>query len=269
MMPTFQNVAQTSNYLVQFGLPSFGGLRGFLRKKGIDYRFHNNTIGLLCSSAFLPGSAFAPEVVTGEYQGVVETIPHTRNFTRIKLEFYVDNEYKSLKFLEHWMEYISGATSRVSPLDDAYYFRFNYPEEYRSNQTKIIKFEKNYRQFLEYTFKGLFPLALDSTRVQYQESKVLKATCSFAYERYICGEASSASDRRGTSMNNQSQAASRFGRSIDFGSAQDALNSGAPTTNEVDKQVNKVKTITGQDGFKYEFGSKIDDTFGHEIRTFK
>ena len=255
-MPTFQNVAQTSNYLVQFGLPSFGGLRGFLQQKGIDYRFHNNEIGLLCSSAFLPGSAFAPEVVTGEYQGVVETIPHTRNFTRIKLEFYVDNEYKSLKFLEHWMEYISGANQSTSPLDDAYYFKFNYPEEYRSNQTKIVKFEKNYRQFLEYTFKGLFPLALDSTRVQYQESKVLKATCSFAYERYVCGEASSNSERLGTMMNNKSQAASRFGGSINYGSAQDALNSGAPTVNEVQKQL-KSEVISGAEGFMKDFNPTI------------
>ena len=57
-----------------------------------------NEIGLLCSAAVLPGSAFATELVRSNYQGVMESMPHTRNFTEIQLEFYVDNEYKSLKF---------------------------------------------------------------------------------------------------------------------------------------------------------------------------
>tara|TARA_B100001029_G_C14944881_1_gene385347 strand:- start:61 stop:903 length:843 start_codon:yes stop_codon:yes gene_type:complete len=207
ILPKFQNVAQTSHYIVQFGMPSDYGkkdnLRSFLRGKGIDSRFHTEDIGLLCSSAVLPGSTFATTVVNGEYQGVTETIPHTRNFTRIKLEFYVDNEYKSLKFLEHWMEFITG-NSDANPLDDAYNFRLNYPEDYRSQSTKIIKFEKNYRQSLEYNFRGLFPIALDSTRVQYQNSTVLKASCAFAYERYICGEATSFSQSQNKHQNRMS-----------------------------------------------------------------
>ena len=37
----------------------------------------------------------------------------------------------------------------------------------------------------------LFPLSLNSVRVQYGNSQVLKANCSFSYDRYICGESSS------------------------------------------------------------------------------
>ena len=74
ILPKFQNVAQTSHYLVKFALPP-SNLRSFLRKKGIDPRFHTEDIGLLCSSASLPGSTFATEIVTGEYQGVTEVIP--------------------------------------------------------------------------------------------------------------------------------------------------------------------------------------------------
>ena len=209
ILPTFQNVAQTSHYLVKFGLPP-GGLRDHLASKGVDHRFHGDTIGLLCSAASLPGSTFANEVVNGEFQGVNETIPHTRTFTRIKLEFYVDNEYKVIKFLEHWMEYITGA-SGADPLEDAYNFKLNYPEKYRSQSTTITKFERNYRQNLEYTFKGLYPLALDSVKVQYQKSNVLKASASFAYERYICGKASSLSKFRKTNENTTSAAAGKYG----------------------------------------------------------
>ena len=52
-------------------------------------------------------------------------------------------------------------------------------------------------------------------------------------------------------MNNKSQAAGRFGGSINYGSAQDALNSGAPTVNEVQKQL-KSEVITGAENFKFK-----------------
>ena len=204
ILPTFQNVAQTSNYLVKFALPphtSSGGysLGSHLRSKGVDFRFVGDEIGMLCSNASLPGSAMAAVDVVGNYQGVVERFAHTRNFTQISLEFYVDNKYKTLKFLEHWMEYISGANPN-SATEQGYHFKMRYPDLYKSNETRIIKFEKNYRQFLEYKFIGLFPLSLNSTRVAYQNSQVLKATCSFSYDRYICGQSTTAAVDRGVDL---------------------------------------------------------------------
>tara|TARA_Y100001968_G_scaffold183095_1_gene167698 strand:- start:801 stop:1625 length:825 start_codon:yes stop_codon:yes gene_type:complete len=199
ILPTFQNVAQTSHYLVNFGLPS-KGLKSHLQARGVDHRFHMSEIGLLCSAAVLPGSAFATELVRGNYQGVMETMPHTRNFTEIQLEFYVDNEYKSLKFLEHWMEYITGG-SGADPSGDAYNFQLNYPELYKSDTTTITKFERNYRQRLEYTFRGLFPKSLSMARVSYQSSNVLRTTATFAFDRYICGSDRSSDRRRGTDNN--------------------------------------------------------------------
>ena len=191
-LPRFQNVAQTSQYLVKFALPysrDSSGLRSYLRRKGVNDRFVVEDAGLLCSDAVLPGSALASLDTRGDYQGVIERMAHTRNFTQINLEFYVDNEYKSMKFLEHWMEYITGAIS--NPADDAYFYQLHYPSEYKSNDTRIVKFERNYEQFLEYRFIGLFPLALNSTRVSYNGSQVLKASASFSFDRYICGESSS------------------------------------------------------------------------------
>ena len=194
-----------NHYLVKFGLPPGtvydpNTLKGHLRSKGVDTRFQLDDVGLLCSSASLPGSAFATVNTVGDYQGVVERFAHTRNFTQISLDFYVDNEYKSLKFLEHWMEYISGS-SQPNQTEDSYYFRMRYPEHYKSNETKIIKFERNYRQFIEYTFRGLFPLSLNSIRVSYEGAQVLKATCNFSYDRYIAGQTSSFAMERGTAFN--------------------------------------------------------------------
>ena len=77
-----------------------------------------------------------------------------------------------------------------------------YPEEYKSNDTRIVKFEADHFQFLEYRFVGLFPIALNSTRVSYQNSQVLKATATFSFDRYICGETSSLARALGLDLNN-------------------------------------------------------------------
>ena len=201
-LPRFQNVAQTSHYIVKFALPSSqssDGLRSFLRRKGVNDRFVVEDAGLLCSAAVLPGSALASVDTRGDFQGVIERFAHTRNFTQINLEFYVDNEYKSMKFLEHWMEYITGANTDLT--SDAYHYTLNYPQSYKSNETKIVKFERDYNRFLEYRFIGLFPLALQSTRVSYQGSQVLKASASFSFDRYICGESSSLARDLGRAFN--------------------------------------------------------------------
>jgi len=254
ILPTFQNVAQTSNYLVQFSMPP-GGLRDFLESKGVDWRFHSDQIGLLCNRASLPGSGFATADIVGDYQGVVEKRPHTRKFTQITLDFYVDNEYKTLKFLEHWMEYISGGSSANS-VDDAYNFKMRYPEEYRSENTKIIKFEKNYRQSLEYGFRGLFPYELNSTRIQYDNSQVLVVSANFLYDRYICGESSSWARERGVDRNRKGIDKSRSMNRFMGGEASitETLNANAPgnkelrnnlISNAVDPNLNRDGTVSG------------------------
>lgn len=198
-LPKLQNVAQTSNFFVKFALPS-GSLRRYMRQRGINDRFIAEDIGLLCHDAVLPGSAMATMNTAGDYQGLIERFAHTRNYTEISLEFYVDNEYKSLKFLEHWMEFITGA-SPSDPSSDSYHYKLEYPETYKSNDTRIVKFEKNHSQFLEYRFVGLFPMSLSSTKVGYTNSQVLKATATFSFDRYICGESSSLARDLGIAFN--------------------------------------------------------------------
>jgi len=213
ILPKIQNVAQTSNFLVKFALPN-SGLKSHMRRKGINDRFIVEDAGLLCYNAVLPGSGMAAVNTVGDYQGMVERFVHTRNFTQVNFEFYVDNEYKSLKFLEHWMEFITGA-NRTDVSADTYYFQLNYPDDYKSNDTRVVKFERNYSQFLEYRFVGLFPLTLNSTRVQYGNSQILKATASFSYDRYIAGESSSLARDLGRAFNDIGAA---FGNSSKDGS---------------------------------------------------
>ena len=218
ILPKLQNVSTTSNFLVKFALPSGGdgsgffngGLRGHLRRKGVNDRFIADDAGLLCSDAVLPGSALATINTVGDYQGLVERMVHTRNFTQISLEFYVDKDYKMIKFFEHWMDYISSGSEKrritsFSKASPGYFYRMRYPKGdsgYKCDKTKIVKFNVDYNKEIEYTFIGMFPINLASTPVQYGNSDVLKVNCTFNYERYIAGESTNLSIKKGISENN-------------------------------------------------------------------
>ena len=183
--PLFTNLAQSSHFQVVFGGLS-GPLLSHLAARGVDPFFIGNDFGLLCFSASLPGTSLATAEVTNNYTGVNERIAHRRIFTEIGLEFYVDSNYKTLKFIEHWMEFISSG-SNENPAVDGYYFRMRYPKDYKSNMTKIIKFDRDYNAEIEYNFFGLFPLSLNSMPVNYNGSDTLKMNVIFNYERYVCG----------------------------------------------------------------------------------
>ena len=44
---------------------------------------------------------------------------------------------------------------------------------------------------LKFSFNAAASISLNSTRVSYQGSQVLKASASFSFDRYICGESTS------------------------------------------------------------------------------
>jgi len=203
--PLLTNLAQTSQYQVTFGglpLP----LKQHLNVRGVSSFYIGEDVGLLCSSASLPGSSFGTADIVGNYMGVTEKMAHTRLYTQIDLEFYVDRDYKVLKFLEHWLEFISGG-SGVKENTDGYYYRMSYPEDYKCNETRIVKFERDYDKTkeLEYKFIGMFPVALNATAVNYGNSEILKATATFNFDRYVAGKYNSLSVYGGTSNNKESQ----------------------------------------------------------------
>ncbi len=198
--PLLTNLAQTSHYEVQFGsLPN--ELVSFLSRKGIDRRFIAESAGLLCYSAVLPTTQLATTTIDGNYMGIQEKFAHSRLYQEITLDFYVDRDYKMLNFLEYWMEFIAsgsfnqiGITGENRPInqnDDAFFVRMQYPAYYKSNSTKIIKFDRDYRREIEYNFRGLFPLNISSIPVTYANSDTLKVSATFQYDRYISGKTNS------------------------------------------------------------------------------
>ena len=209
LKPTLTNLAQTSHYLVSFGNVS-AGLREYLTGRGVDRRFMTGELGLLCFSAQLPFANIATANITGAFTGIGEKFAHSRIFTPITLTFYVDKEYRVLKFLEHWMEFTAGGTHApggrtgvIKQNRSNYFIRMQYPEEYRMEETKIIKFERDYANSLEYTFFNLFPQNVTNIAVSYDQSKTLTASATFEYTRYVSGPISSISAyRSGAGFNN-------------------------------------------------------------------
>jgi len=183
--PIFGNLAQTTHYQVSFGaLPR--PLQKHLDVRGVDWRFVAENAGLLCSSASLPGSSLGTADIVGDVTGVTEKMAHTRMFTAIDLTFYVDKEYKMIKFLEHWIEFIASG-SGVLNTEKGYFFRMKYPIDYKSDKVQVLKFDRDYRNEIEYNFYGLFPISMYSPTIAYNDSQVLTVTASFNYERYVCG----------------------------------------------------------------------------------
>jgi len=199
--PIFGNLALSSQYEVVFGGLSLE-LQTYLTARGVDSRFIGEKAGLLCNRASLPGSSVATFNVYGNYTGVSETFAQGRTFTEIQLDFYVDKEYKTLKFLEHWIEFISNA-SGINPTNPGYFYRVRYPISYKSNSTKIVKFNRDFKTELQYNFIGLFPKDLISVQVSYDESQTLIASASFSYERYVCGSVTSIDFAQNTDNNKE------------------------------------------------------------------
>ena len=211
--PLFTNLAQSSHYEVRFGGvgPLGGPLMAYLFRKGITQRFIAEDAGLLCFNASLPTTSLATANVSGNFMGITEKFAHTRQYSPIGLEFYVDSNYNALKFIESWMEFIASGSnnpvgSNLAPIGQNrkdYISRMQYPEYYKSDRTTIIKFDRDYNKEIEYTFIGLFPSGMSSIPVSYNSSEILKMSVTFEYDRYIAGKSLSLNEVIGNN-NNQS-----------------------------------------------------------------
>lgn len=223
--PLFTNLAQTSHFLVEFGIGQNRELVNYLQQRGVDSRFIVESAGLLVRDAVIPATSFATMQAI-DYMGVIEKFAHTRQFTEMQMEIYVDKDYKTLKFFEHWMEFIaSGSHNQALTTPNLrkqesslsrknYVTRYQYPNYYKSNATKITKFERDYGKEIEYNFLGLFPSAMNSISVSYQESSIMTLGVTFTYDRYIPGKTSSLSEAQSKDNNKTPQNQNLFNKDI-------------------------------------------------------
>ncbi len=209
--PLLTNLAQTSHYQILFGgLPA--QLQSYLAKRGVTALFTAESAGLLCYRASLPTTSFLPKYVDGNFTGVMEKFAVSRQYNEITLDFYVDSSYLIIKFFESWMEFIASGSHNpinttsgpVSQSKTNYFTRMQYPEYYKTNFTKILKFDRSYDYEIEYTFVGMWPVAMSPPAVSYIQSDVLSVSVSFQYDRYIAGRALSVNQAIGDDNNKDS-----------------------------------------------------------------
>jgi hypothetical protein len=93
--------------------------------------------------------------------------------------------------------------SEIGLKDIGYHYRMNYPKEYRCEGLKIIKFEKNRRNSLEYEFIGAYPISVSAMPVSYDSSSLLKCSVSMTYLRYVITDVNAATQQPKTSTTAQ------------------------------------------------------------------
>jgi hypothetical protein len=110
------------------------------------------------------------------------------------LTFYVDTSYTAIRFFETWIKFIMNESISGGPNNAPvglkspnFYYTTRYPEEYQS-QFSIVKFEKDYKTKLTYTFLKAYPISISSMPISYDSSSLLKCTVSFSYTRYFVEE---------------------------------------------------------------------------------
>lgn len=202
--------ALTSHFEVEIPVPSGRFSSVFLPQNGIFWNTNPVTqtnLRLMCAEATLPGSSLATLEINNDYTGVTERHAYRRIYDdRIDLTFYVDAEnYLPIRFFEVWIKYIvdesiteNPSKGTVGSKDLNYFYRVRYPEGddgYTSTGLKVIKFERDYRQRLEYEFIKAYPISISSMPVSYDSSSLLKCTVSMTYIRYILKPSNGGEDK--------------------------------------------------------------------------
>ena len=139
---------------------------------------------LSCTEASLPGSSFATHEINNDFTGVTERHVYRRQYDdRIDFTFYVDHDYKIIKFFETWMSWIVGEDQFTEQAKSQYSYRVKFPVDYKVDLF-VQKFEKDLTTYAEYTFIGAYPISITSMPISYDSSQLLKCTVSFTYTRY-------------------------------------------------------------------------------------
>ena len=140
-----------------------------------------------CSEASLPGVSLNTQEITGDRHGVTERNAYRRMYDdRLDLTFYVEGEkYSQIRYFERWINFIVGDDERNVRRSSNYDYKVKYPEEYKTDEMKVTKFEKDNGRPLEYRFYGVYPIAINSMPLSYSSTDLLKCTVSMTYLRYI------------------------------------------------------------------------------------
>ena len=171
-----------TNYFSVFISGSFGGTS-------------NSDINFMAYEAVLPGTSYELGQVYGDRMGRTEQYPTKRVYPPVDVSFYIDKDYKVIKFFEGW---INNMSQNLGGVDNSY-VRHNYARYYE-REVVITKFERDLRskkqrlvkggitrppsKNITYTLRNAFPSNLISIPVSYDGANILKTTVTFNYDVY-------------------------------------------------------------------------------------
>lgn len=151
----------------------------------------------LCAETMLPGTSVETFTELGSRQGIEEFFPVRKIYADLSMTFYVSSDYKVLKLLQEWMNFINpindplkGKVTGASPTgyaslrDNTAFHRHRYPVEYR-REIAVTKFERDYSSRIMFIFLNAFPVNINSIALSYDEATVTKVTVDFKYDRYV------------------------------------------------------------------------------------
>lgn len=198
--PVIGNLARPNYYEFDFAISQNPDLRAYLAARGVDSTFIQENVSILCSAAVLPGSNLA-STESYNHVGLKENFAHTLQYDQLKLEFMCDRDMKTLKFFEHWIGFITSGSGILDTGNTNYYRQLRYPEEYKLNKSRIVKFENDNRSFdattmivkryMQYEFVGLYPTDIYETPLQYgPDGGFMSVTVGFSFDRHIAGRTS-------------------------------------------------------------------------------
>lgn len=186
------NPALTSHYVCKFKPPDaassfFQSQEGSFPGSNYLIRPNQELIELSCSEASLPGSSLMTNEINDDHTGVTERHAYRRQFDdRTDFTFYVDHDYRILNFFESWISYCGKEDLQADLNQRNYFYRFNFPDDYQTDDLYITKFERDvFGSALEYRFIRAYPISITSMPVSYDASQLLKCTISFTYSRYV------------------------------------------------------------------------------------
>lgn len=161
-----------------------------------------DAINFMAYEAVIPGSSFELGQVFGDRQGITEQYPTKRVYPPVDVSFYVDSDYKVIKFFEDWMATIQPNLG----VRGSSYAKFNYPNSYET-EVIITKFEREFRdgdpkkggnrlndsgnsgvynepKQIKYTLLNAYPSNVISLPLSYSQADVLRTTVTFNYDLY-------------------------------------------------------------------------------------
>ena len=112
------------------------------------------------------------------------------------------------------------------------YFNMRYPEDYKSNDTRIVKFEANHFNF-RISFYRFISIIIEFNKSFISKFyRFLRQLHQFSYDRYVCGESSSLARALGIDMNKREGGPTKDGISRNTVGFLNEVQSGLPLLNE-------------------------------------